>query len=449
MAGPDAVRPEPPQRRLTGVATPVGSVPDAIRWPAPSPYTRSVHLTRRGFVAGAAAALVGPSLWADVVSGAVDPVRSSASLGPPDDDGLRLPAGFSGRVVARSGRPVGTTGFVWHEAPDGGGVLGRSDGGWSYVSNSEFDDAGGSVSVVEFDRTGRIAGAFSIASGTSRNCSGGMTPWGTWLTCEETPFGRVYECDPSRADSAVARPALGAFRHEAAVVDPVTGDVHLTEDRPDGRLYRFVPDVPGRLDAGRLQAASVAGDASELRPGESVGVTWVDTSADRPDRSPSTSPFDGGEGAWVDGDRLLFTTKGDRRVWSLGLRTDRLGVLHDCLARPDTPLDAVDNITVHPATGDVYVAEDGGNMELVTLRQLPDGELEIVTFLRVVGQDDSEITGPAFSPDGSRLYVSSQRGTDGRGITYEVTGPFGRPPTGAGVVVASTVGLARARRLGA
>lgn len=42
-----------------------------------------------------------------------------------------------------------------------------------------------------------------------------------------------------------------------------------------------------------------------------------------------------------------------------------------------------------------------------------------------VGQDNSEITGPAFSPDGTRLYFSSQRG--GRlagGITYEVTGPF-------------------------
>ena len=45
-------------------------------------------------------------------------------------------------------------------------------------------------------------------------------------------------------------------------------------------------------------------------------------------------------------------------------------------------------------------------------------------FLRVVGQGGSELAGPAFSPDGSRLYFSSQRGRDGRGITYEVSGPF-------------------------
>jgi len=50
--------------------------------------------------------------------------------------------------------------------------------------------------------------------------------------------------------------------------------------------------------------------------------------------------------------------------------------------------------------------------------------------LRVVGHPNSELCGPAFSPDGSRLYFSSQRGTIGlglAGITYEVHGPFRSP----------------------
>jgi len=47
-------------------------------------------------------------------------------------------------------------------------------------------------------------------------------------------------------------------------------------------------------------------------------------------------------------------------------------------------------------------------------------------LLQVYGQDASEITGPAFSPDGKRLYFSSQRGPNGSGygVTYEVSGPF-------------------------
>lgn len=57
----------------------------------------------------------------------------------------------------------------------------------------------------------------------------------------------------------------------------------------------------------------------------------------------------------------------------------------------------------------------------------PDGV--VTPFLRVLGQEKSEITGPAFTSDGSRLYFSSQRGKSGfvagtDGCTYEVTGPF-------------------------
>ncbi|MFM8409977.1 MAG: translocation protein TolB, partial [Alphaproteobacteria bacterium] len=79
------------------------------------------------------------------------------------------------------------------------------------------------------------------------------------------------------------------------------------------------------------------------------------------------------------------------------------------------------------AWGDVVVAEDGGNMELVLIT--PDGGAS--ALLRVTGQDESEIAGPAFDPSGTRLYFSSQRG-DGAGITYEVSGPFRRGGAGAG-----------------
>ncbi|MFD2351571.1 alkaline phosphatase PhoX [Nonomuraea ferruginea] len=107
-------------------------------------------------------------------------------------------------------------------------------------------------------------------------------------------------------------------------------------------------------------------------------------------------------------------------MWAYDAVRERLGSVYD----GGGTLDGVDNITGAP-TGDLYVAEDGGNMEINIIT--PDGV--VAPVLRVDGHDGSEITGPAFSPDGTRLYFSSQRGSSGGsagldGVTYEVTGPF-------------------------
>ncbi len=98
----------------------------------------------------------------------------------------------------------------------------------------------------------------------------------------------------------------------------------------------------------------------------------------------------------------------------------RLSVLYDAaVAGPDAPLTGVDNLVVS-RSGDIFVGEDGGNLEVVMIST----EGQVAPVVRLVGHDLSEVTGPAFSPDGSRLYFSSQRGTDGRGVTFQVTGPF-------------------------
>jgi secreted PhoX family phosphatase len=390
--------------------------------------SRRPLIGRRRFLGGA---LVGTAaLAASPVRAALESLaRSEATrqppitfgpLGPPDAFGVRVPAGFRSTVVGRTGRPVGPTKFVWHAAPDGGAcfpVAGSTD--HVYVSNSEVAGGGGGASAVRIDTDGAIVGAWSVLSGTSRNCAGGATPWGTWLSCEERgPESEVYECRPLGGRARV-RPALGHFNHEAAAVDPVGRWIYLTEDDPAGRLYRFRPDRWGDLTSGRLQAASVDG----------TSVSWRDVSADRPARSGSTSAFDGGEGIVVDGDLLFFTTKGDRRVWELDLRRQRLRVLHDAVARPGTALTHVDNVTVHPSTGQIYVAEDGGNVELCVVTVGPaGGPPAIEPVVHFEGHDGSEVTGPAFSPNGRSLYVSSQRGTDGDGLTVRVDGPF-RPPS--------------------
>jgi hypothetical protein len=371
---------------------------------------------------GGAGLGLGSAWWA--IADPPDDLISYGELGPPGVEGIRLPPGFSARVIARTGAPVlpGTT--PWHAAPDGGACFALPDGGWVYVSNSEVGGGLGGASAIRFDAAGAIVDAYPILRGTSRNCGGGATSWGTWLSGEETDTGRMFECDPTRRGNGIARPGLGMFLHESAAEDPVTGSIYLSEDHPQGRLYRFVPDIAGRLTTGRLQAAAVADGR----------VDWLDTAVDAPDRRLETAPFNGGEGIVIDGPTLFLTTKGDDRVWRFDLPTSTVSVFYDGRATPGL-LTGVDQVVVHPHTRDLYVAEDGGDMQLVRIAVgAGTAHAELTPMLQFVGHDRSEVTGPAFSPDGTRLYVSSQRGSDGStGVTLEVAGPFQRWPGSATV----------------
>ncbi|WP_254716353.1 alkaline phosphatase PhoX [Actinomadura sp. WMMB 499] len=269
-----------------------------------------------------------------------------------------------------------------------------------------------------------VTSAYRILNGTTLNCAGGGTPWNTWLSCEEHDLGLVFETDPRGEDDARARPAMGRFKHEAAACDPERRVVYLTEDQGDGCFYRFVPATWGDLSAGTLQVLVGTGPGAVRWENVPNPRFWFTPTRDQVD---GAMRFDGGEGCHYSGGTCYFTTKGDGRVWAYRAAAERLEIVYDDdLVTGEAPLTGVDNVTA-ASSGDLYVAEDGGNMEINIIT--PDGI--VAPVLRVAGHDESEITGPAFSPDGTRLYFSSQRGesgfiagTDGR--TYEVTGPFRR-----------------------
>jgi secreted PhoX family phosphatase len=423
-----------------------------------------VRLARRALLKGGGALAIGTAL-PPPLSFVFSRPAAAASLGPlvPDPLGLLdLPAGFAYRVLERQGDAM-SDGYRVPGAPDGmacfagaGNTLvlmrnhevGLNDAGagpyrpGQLPSRLAYDPTGhGGVTRLVLDATtlNRVSSNLVLA-GTSRNCAGGVSPWG-WLTCEEhftATHGYVFVCP---ADAPAARSpqrivGYGHFNHEAAVIDPATSICYLTEDRPDGCLYRFVPVSAARPFEGRLQALRVVGQdgyhtgASDLTVGQGLDVGWVDVMDPDPvadtvraeARSRGAAVVARGEGLWHhQGSVYVCSTSGGPlgtgQIFQLVPNAGHTGGRLELIAQSADPnaLDMPDNITIAP-WGGLFMAEDGAGRNFV--RGL-DANGAVFDFARGPSSG-SEFAGVCFAPGGQAMFVNLQR----NGLTLAITGPF-------------------------
>lgn len=362
------------------------------------------------------------------------------------------------------------------------------------VGNAYDSRAGGGTTSLEVHIAGtgsdfdvELLAEFVSLAGTYVNCAGGPTPWGSWLTCEETIVGEtqgfakdhgyVFEvaADATSPVDAVPLGALGRFVHEAVAVDPRTGFLFETEDvrfdrdnteaLPGSGFYRFIPNQAGNLRAGgKLQMLSVKGrpnynTTEGQRPGMILPVEWVDI--DDPDSDAAeTNPnyvfkqglakggaiFQRLEGCWYGDGSVFFnaTSGGDAgagQVWQYRPRGGRQGQLNgsggQLILVFESPgeevLDSPDNITVSPRGGGLVLCEDGDGVQFIRgLTQRGDifDLVQTNPEAAVYAQEDpTEFAGACFSPGGELLFFNEQgstrtTGTQRFGATYALWGPW-------------------------
>ncbi|MEM9101350.1 MAG: alkaline phosphatase PhoX [Pseudomonadota bacterium] len=320
---------------------------------------------------------------------------------------------------------------------------------------------GGTSTIIYDTNKQRKEKEFLSLTGMSRNCAGGVTPWKSWLTCEENvekaneeiqqDHGYVFEVFANADKLTKAEPlkAMGRFNHEAAAVDPATGIVYLTEDRGDSLFYRFIPNAYGQLKkGGKLQALAIKGmpqfdtrnwQSHSMSLNHWLSTEWIDIkNPESPEddlrykgNSAGAAVFARGEGIhWGDKELYFCCTNGGHKRLGQIMRyqpSPREGQSNEAkspgriqlfLESTDESLyDFGDNLTVAP-NGHLIVCEDQ-YYETVDnyLRGVsPSGEVYPLARIRT----QTEPAGACFSPDGKTLFVNLYSPTK----TLAISGPW-------------------------
>ena len=450
-------------------------------------------ISRRLFVKNSTAIALGFSGLHTFLSCEPGSNRINPALVADPDNVIDLPEGFSYKIISKAGGKM-TDGLIIPARPDGMATFPGDDGLTILIRNHEIDtnpstgpfgddnallsqidasllyDAGfekspalgGTTTIIYDTEKQEVVREFLSLVGTRRNCAGGPTPWNSWITCEETTVkagkdvekhhGYNFEV-PATMEPSIAAPIplkeMGRFNHEAVAVEPNSGIVYQTEDRHDGLIYRFIPNVPGQLaQGGKLQALMVIDQPGldtrnwdkkgpEVAVGQSLPVRWIDMEdIDAPEddlrirgHEQGAARFARGEGMWYADQTIFFAcTNGG---------SEKKGQIWKYIPSPDegTPaenqnpatlelfiepndgaiVENADNLTVAP-WGDLIVCEDGPDTQNL-LRVTPEGQ--VIRFgTNLISE--SEFAGSTFSADGTTLFVNIQ--VDG--LTLAITGPW-------------------------
>jgi secreted PhoX family phosphatase len=401
---------------------------------------------------------------------------------------LDLPAGFNYQVISSLNDKM-DDGFNVPDKADGMGCLPLDSDRVALIRNHELKPAdlvkahssiqqhssplaydstkqgaalpGGTSHIVYNLKTRKKEQEFLSLVGTIRNCSGGITPWGSWLSCEETvvtkaegfhrDHGYIFEVPATAQGLVKPEPliAMGRFNHEAAAVDPRTGIVYLTEDKGDSLFYRFIPNVPSQLNqGGKLQAMVIKNkpqfdtrnwSTSRMTLHKEMEVEWVDLAEpESPNddlrlrgHEQGAALFARGEGIhWGENELYFCCTNGGGKQLGQVMKylpsinegtkgeIDNPGKVQLFLESIDKSLyNFGDNLTVAP-NGHLIVCEDQYTDIVDNHLRGVTSKGEVYNFARL--QEQTELAGACFSPDGKILFVNVYSPSK----TLAITGPW-------------------------
>lgn len=341
---------------------------------------------------------------------------------------INVSKGLSVRLIAKTGSKVayangGSSSKSWHSRSDAAGIISLNpsdplNSGYVYVSNSEEGDRGGGVYGLYMDKDGNIDEYKSLLTGTTDNCGGGLTPWNTFISCEEFSGGQCWQIDPISGDAKATQLGGNGGRYESVAVDnrdPANPVFFTTEDDEAGALRRFVADGYG------WESLHSGGDTTFLNILDGNNFEWTD-SEDK-GRQSASKFFPNTEGIQVHEGKVYFMAKKIQRLLILDMETNTY-------TDEDTGRkfygegsfgNQPDQNFFGPTRKYMYFTEDGGKMPGVYAR-FGNDETYFTMFEADLSEEDETI-GIALSPNNKLFYA----GIQGRGHIYEFRRDDGRP----------------------